>query len=145
MNTRTRSHMKTIKVMKINNMRTLRNKKTPILFIRALHLNHTTHSQSIQRPRPLSTKTSSKLLIKTTKNNKFLLTNNRPRNNQVLILMAPNKWKASILRSSINKRAQSMPQMKSPSFKRLTKLSTLLKRSQTSMTSSPVPKRTQIS
>ena len=145
MNTRIRSHMKTIKVMKINNMRTLRNKKTPILFIRALHLNHTTHSQSIQRPRPLSTKTSSKLLIKTTKNNKFLLTNNRPRNNQVLILMAPNKWKASILRSSINKRAQSMPQMKSPSFKRLTKLSTLLKRSQTSMTSSPVPKRTQIS
>ena len=145
MNTRIRSHMKTIKVMKINNMRTLRNKKTPILFIRALHLNHTTHSQSIQRPRPLSTKTSSKLLIKTTKNNKFLLTNNRPRNNQVLILMAPNKWKASILRSSINKRAQSMPQMKSPSFKRLTKLSILLKRSPTSMTSSPAPKRTRIS
>ena len=142
---RIRSHMKTIKVMKINNMRTLRNKKTPILFIRAPHLNHTTHSQSIQRPRPLSTKTSSKLLIKTTKNNKFLLTNNRPRNNQVLILMAPNKWKASILRSSINKRAQSMPQMKSPSFKRLTKLSILLKRSPTSMTSSPAPKRTRIS
>ena len=142
---RIRSHMKTIKVMKINNMRTLRNKKTPILFIRAAHLNHTTHSQSIQRPRPLSTKTSSKLLIKTTKNNKFLLTNNRPRNNQVLILMAPNKWKASILRSSINKRAQSMPQMKSPSFKRLTKLSILLKRSPTSMTSSPAPKRTRIS
>ena len=142
---RIRSHMKTIKVMKINNMRTLRNKKTPILFIRALHLNHTTHSQSIQQLRPLSTKTSSKLLIKTTKNNKFLLTNNRPRNNQVLILMAPNKWKASILRSSINKRAQSMPQMKSLSFKRLTKLSTQLKRSRTSMTSSPAPKRMRIS
>ena len=145
MNTRIRSHMKTIKVMKINNMRTLRNKKTPILFIRAAHLNHTTHSQSTQRPRPLNTRTSNRLPIRTTKNNKFLLTNNRPRSNQDLILMAPNKWKASILRSSITRRAQLMPQMRSPSFKRLTKLSTLLKRSQTSMTSSPVPKRTQIS
>ena len=145
MNTRIRSHMKTIKVMKINNMRTLRNKKTPILFIRAPHHNHITHSRSTRRPRPLSTKNCSKLPIRITKNNQFLSMNNRHRNNQVLILMAPNKWKASILRSNIIRKAQLMPQMRSLSFKRLTKLSTLLKRSQTNMTSFPVPKRTSIS
>ena len=124
---RIRSHMKTIKVMKINNMRTLRNKKISILIVRAQQLKHTVLSKSTLQIKPLSTKNSS-YPTKTPKNSKFLLTSNKIKSNQVLTHMAPNQWRASIPKNNIIRKAQSMDPMRSLLYKRWTRLSAQLKK-----------------
>ena len=118
---------KTTKVMKINNMRTLRNKKISILIVRAQQLKHTVLSKSTLQIKLLSTKNSS-YPTKTPKNSKFLLTSNKIKSNQVLTHMAPNQWRASIPKNNIIRKAQSMDPMRSLLYKRWTRLSAQLKK-----------------
>ena len=136
--------MKTNRVMKINNMRTLRNKKILILILKAQQPKDIIPSRLTHQIRLLSTK-SSRFPNKIPKNNKFQSTSNRIRSNLVLTHMAPNQWRASIPKNNIIRKAQSMDPMISLLCKRWTKPSTLLKRRQTNMINSLAPKRTLIS
>ena len=127
--------------MKINNMRTLRNKKILILIVRAQQLKHTVLSKSTLQIKLPSTKSSS-YLTKIPKNSKFQLTSNKIRSNQVLNLMAPNQWRAFIPKNNIIRKVQPMDPMRSLLYKRWTRLSTQLKKRLTSMISYQAPKRT---
>ena len=113
--------------MKINNMRTLRNKKILILIVRVQQLTHTVLSKSTLQIKLPSTKSSS-YPTKIQKNSKFQLTSNKIRSNQVLTHMAPNQWSASIPKNNIIKKVQSMDPMRSLLYKRWTRLSPQLKK-----------------